>query len=707
MNVLQLVPNLEVGGVETGTIDLARYLTFNAHKACVISGGGKLVKKLDELGARHFKMPIGRKNPFLFIYMILAVRDIILTENIDIVHARSRVPALIGFFAARLTSKIFITTAHGQYKKHLLSYVMGWGKYVIVANQLMAQHMMDNFRVRFDKIRVIPRGVDTRKFLFQLPDDRIHDKFTVGMIARMTPLKGHPDFVKSASILSRSINKLKVYIVGSEKMGKLEYINDINLVIKRLALTDIIEFIDYSDDVPALLTKLDVLVSANREKEAFGRIIIEAQSAGVPCVATKVGGVADLIEHGKTGLLCEPSNPQDMASKIMTLYHDEGLRNELAINGRKFVEQKYSLDNMVKSTFEVYKEAMDSVRILVIKLGAVGDAILSIPSIRALRLRYPKAVIKLLTGSESFEVLKYLPYIDGIINYDYKRKDRGVRGFMRIASELRREDFDIVIDFQNNKKSHQLSFYSFAPLRYGYDNGKFSFLLNKKVKDDGGPIDPIAHQMKVLKLLGISDIDKKLALFPSKEDRIWVVNFLKDNWVNLNKPIITLNLESSAKWVTKRWPVEYFIELTERLAKEFMIRVIVTGQNLRDKRSLKFIDKTVKCKPLITIGKIALGELIALIEKSNLVVTSDSAPMHIAAALNTPFIAIFGPTDPKRHLAPADKFRLMKKDMKCSPCYHNVCRKGYLCMKSIKPDEVFEAICDMLNLKDSAVRVTK
>ncbi len=697
MNVLQLVPRLEIGGVERGTVDFARYLTLNGHKAVVISGGGRLVKKLDEVGARHYTFPIGQKNPFVILIMIFRVCDIIKKENINIVHARSRIPALIGFFASRFSLRTFITTAHGQYKKHIFSYIMGWGKFVIVANSIMARHMIDSFNVRVNKIRIIPRGVDIKKFGFILPDDRFHEYFTLGMISRMTPLKGHLDFIKAVSILSRSINKLKAYIVGDKKSAKSEYLNQINLFIKRLSLNDIIEFLDETDDVPSMLSKLDVLVSANREQEAFGRIIIEAQSSGVPCVATRVGGVVDIIEDGVTGFLCEPSNPQEMARKILVLYKDERLRNTLAKNARKSVEEKYTLDKMMQSTLKVYEEAMKSFRILVIKISALGDVILSIPSIRAIRAKYPKATIKVLVGLESRDVLKNLPYIDEIIVCDFKNRDRFLKGLMRIANILRDEDFNITVDFQNNKKSHLLGFLSFAPERYGYDNGKFSFLINRKVKDSGLPLRPIEHQMKVLRLMGIfGEIDRELKLTPSREERLWAEKFLKSNWVNPAGPIISLNLESSSRWITKRWPIEYFIELSERLAKEFFVRVIVTGQNPSDERNKKF-QKSAKCKPIVSIGKTTLGQLMALIETSSLLVTSDSAPMHIASACGTPFIALFGPTDPQRHLPPAKNYKVIKKDMKCSPCYKATCRKGYKCMKAIKPDEVYEAICEILN----------
>ncbi|MCX5715471.1 MAG: glycosyltransferase, partial [Candidatus Omnitrophica bacterium] len=111
----QVLPELKIGGVETGTIDLAKWLKEHGHKPVIVSGGGRLVRQLENLGIRHYELPIGKKSPFTIIPMIRALRQIIIKEDIHIVHARSRIPALSAFFAARATQRAFITTAHGYY----------------------------------------------------------------------------------------------------------------------------------------------------------------------------------------------------------------------------------------------------------------------------------------------------------------------------------------------------------------------------------------------------------------------------------------------------------------------------------------------------------------------------------------------------------------------------------------------------------------
>ena len=153
MNILQILPEFDVGGVETGTLDLARELVKRGHGAVVVSNGGRLVKDLIDAGARHIQLPVHEKSIFTVMRMVRKLEDIIKDERIDIVHARSRIPAIIAFFAARHTNCGFITTAHGYYSRHFLSRVMGWGRFVIVASSIVGRHMIEAFGVPHERIR--------------------------------------------------------------------------------------------------------------------------------------------------------------------------------------------------------------------------------------------------------------------------------------------------------------------------------------------------------------------------------------------------------------------------------------------------------------------------------------------------------------------------------------------------------------------------
>ncbi|MFA5500591.1 MAG: lipopolysaccharide heptosyltransferase II [Candidatus Omnitrophota bacterium] len=698
MNILQILPSLEFGGVETGTIDLARYLVRKGHKAIVISGGGKLVRELDKIGARHYTLPVGKKSLLNMIRMVRAVSDIIRNEDIDIVHVRSRVPALIAFIASRRTNRVFLTTAHGYYKKKFLSTVMGWGRFVIVPSNIIAKHMVNDFGVPYERIRFIPRGVDLSRFKFRDPDTWSNKGFTVGMVSRITPLKGHAYFIKAVSLLNRKIPNLKVIIAGSAPKDK--YKEDLDLLVRRLGLANTIEFLGAQEDVPSIMKQLDCLVSATITPEAFGRSIVEAQASGVPVVSTRVGGVVDIITDNRTGLFCDAQDPHDMADKIFRLYQDKALWRDMVVQGRKCVEDNFNLDLMMTKTLDVYGEALRALNILVIKLSAIGDVILSVPSLRSIRAKYKDATIKVLVGLQARETLDRCPYINEKIVYDLKGKDRGVKGLWNMGRELRKGCFDIVIDLQNNKKSHLLAFLSMAPMRYGYKNGKFSFLLNNRIKDDAPYLDPLDHQFRVLRLAGIKPVDKKLELWPSASDDEKVANFLNDNWIKPAQSMIGINVRASSKWITKNWPPKHIAELCDKLASEFNIRTVLTG-TAEDAPFIEKIRDHSSSKPLVAAGRTGILELASLIKRCKVYITPDSAPMHIASAMGTPFIALFGSTDPKRHVVPSQNSIVIRKELKCSPCYNPSCMKKYKCMNSITVDEVFRAVMSVFQKGDA------
>ena len=690
MNILQLVPKLNVGGVEKGTIEVARYLTLHGQKAVVVSGGGVLEKKLAAIGARHYLVPIGSKNPIVMIGCYFKLCHIIKKENIDIVHARSRVPALIGYFAAKSTHRVFLTTAHGQYKKKLISRVMGWGKLVIVANETMARYMKENFEVPLRKAVIIPRGVDLKKFSFTSPSERKGKTFRVGMVSRFTPLKGHLDFLKAMSYVSRKIHNLEIILMGDKASAKEEYMKKMELTIRRLMLGSIVKFKTSDEDVSEVMQTLDVLVSANIAQEAFGRSIIEAQASGVPVVATEVGGVVENVVNGQTGLLCEPMNPSDMADKIMAYQQDPNLMETVARTARSNVEKRYSVEKTMDMTLKTYSRALSAKNILVFKISSLGDIILSVPSLRAVRKRFPGATIKVLVDVKFREVLEKCPYVDEVISCDFKGRDKGL-GQLKLAARLRSEDFDISIDFQNNRKSHLLAFLASIPERYGYNNGKWSFLLNRRIALPVKPMGPVEHQGYVLGLLGITNTDKHLELWPSDESEKWAEKFLAASWLKKDQKLVAISLSASQRWQTKNWGVAPMAELADMLAREKSIRVVLLGVEAERPDVSAFLKKS-GAKPIDAVGRTDVARLISLIKRCNALITGDSAPMHIAAATGTPFVAIFGPTDPNRHLSPAERKIVIKKKVKCSPCYKPTCWKNMKCMTSIKPAEVFNAV---------------
>ena len=695
MNILQVLPELKTGGVETGVVDLTKELVKKGHKSVVISAGGALVDDIKKAGGIHYELPVHEKNPITVIKMVSKICDVIEGEDIDIIHARSRVPAYAGFLAAYKKKIPFITTCHGYYSKHILSRVMSWGKLIIVASQVMAKHMIEDFAVPRHKIRLISRGVDLDKFKYTPPNQKKDTgEFTIGIIGRITPIKGHTDFIRAIAKVARIMPKIKVLVVGSAPAKKEKYEAELKTLVNRLSLSKYVSFLGNRADVPELLKKMDLLVLSTTAPEAFGRVIIEAQAAGVPVVSTKVGGVVDIIKHQRNGLLVASGDWSAMADAIVKVLKDRKLSADLAKQARTDVERNFSLEKMYKKTIRVYEEAKNNVNILVIKISAIGDIILSIPSLAAIRKHFPGAKIVMLVGTKAREVISNCPYIDELVVFDEERQGR-LKKILEFSRILRRESFDIVIDLQNNRSSRLLGFFSMSPKRIGYKSKKFDFLLTNRVDGVKLQIPPVEHQFKLLRNLGIQGPPEKLHLFPLESDQHNIDKMLESEWLSEKQILVGINIGSSALWETKRWAVENFIKLCRKFSQKD-IRVVVTGSK-QDMPVVEKLISSLKSKPINMVGKTTLMELACLIKRCKLFITGDSAPLHIACAMSTPCIALFGPTDPQRHRQPTSSTLVIHKKLDCSPCYKKFCN-NIKCMQKISVEEVFETAVSMLKV---------
>ena len=205
-------------------------------------------------------------------------------------------------------------------------------------------------------------------------------------------------------------------------------------------------------------------------------------------------------------------------------------------------------------------------------------------------------------------------------------------------------------------------------------------------------IAPVEHQFRVLAMLGIEKPLRDLELWPSADDEEAVRRLLEGEWVGENQVLVGINPGASPKWATKKWSPENFAKVCDALALE-EIRTVLVGSKAEAETGIEIL-KLTKSKPINLISKTSLTELAALMKRFKCLITSDSAPMHIAAAMKTPFVALFGPTAPMRHLPPAGKYVVITKDLRCAPCYKPIC-SDTRCMREITVAEVLKAVKDV------------
>ena len=709
MNILQVISKLDSGERSRDVLSLTRFLTLNGHKVIVASPKSEFVKEIDQVGARHYKVGLGG-NILMIPVCVLRLVDIARRENIQVLHSRDGFSAFAAFFAARFTGKVFISSVYENAKGNFFNKSQFWAKRVILLSASQARALTKDSSILKRKISIVPPAVDRDSLKFEISKENnpalqkagsLKGYFVIG--AFFLPEEGIAgNFIQTISALSRSVSRLKVFITDEPFLRYKDAKEKLKLLIKRHLLDSVVTFLPQSE-YRRMMPMFDLFFQLNTENKISARLLLEAQAQGVPVLTDYAEWIDDYARDNETAIITKGQSPKDVAAKIIDFQKDGKLKNEIAQKAKDQINEKFHIKKIMESTLNIYTEASNTLNILIIKIAALGDVILSVPSIRAIREKFPNAKIAVLTDISNRDLFRDSPLVDEIIVCDFKERDSGFKGFLRVAKNLRSEDFDIAVDLQNNKKSHILSFLSCAPKRYGYDNGKLSFLLNRKIKDNKNPINPIDHQARVLGLLGAYNIDKKLELWYSKEDESWVSDFLKSHWIKEDSKLIAVSIGSSPRWVTKLWSVEYYVELCNRLAKNFGIRVILIGSEKTGARAENFLKRT-KCKPINALGKTSIPRLAALVRKCDLLLGSDSAPIHVAASVGTPVVSFFGPTDPRRHLAPESKNVVLKKDLKCSPCYRTRCEKGYACMTSIKPDEVYKVILETLKLKDKVLK---
>ena len=359
MKILHIVPALEAGGVETGTIDLAVSLKKLGEEVIVISNGGRLVKSLEDNGILHIKLPVHSKSP-VGLLLIPKVASIIKSHDIDIVHASSRVPAWVGFLACKLTKTPFVTSCHGYYSRHFFSGIMARGKLVMVISKSIGERMKEAFGVPDKKIRLVYRGLDIAKYPYE-PNKYNKEKksFKIINLGRLTPIKGQHEFISAMRHVADRIKNVEAWIVGNVDPGKEEYLKELKSLTGKLKLTEHVKFLGLRSDTRDLLKKADLLVLSTTMPEGFGRALIEAGAIGTAVCASDIGGIPEIVENKTSGLLFPVKNIFNMADAIVRMLGDRVLSKKCAATLRKKVEQNFTLEKMTRSTLAVYREAIN------------------------------------------------------------------------------------------------------------------------------------------------------------------------------------------------------------------------------------------------------------------------------------------------------------------------------------------------------------
>jgi glycosyltransferase involved in cell wall biosynthesis len=381
--VLQIIPELDAGGAERTTVDVAAALAAVGAKALVATEGGRLIGELQAKGGHWLRFPAASKNPASMAINVVRLMALCRREGVQIVHARSRAPAWVALGAARRLGLPFVTTYHGSYSgrtgvKVLYNSVMARGD-VVIANSRYTADLIHRLHAEQagDRVRVIHRGTDLavfnpvavgagrvealRRAWGVAPHERV-----ILLAARLTAWKGHRVLIDAAAQMrDRGVPDLAVVLAG-DPQGRAAYERELDALITARGLGGIVRRVGHCTDMPAAFRAASVVAVPSVEPEAFGRSAVEAQALGTPVVVSDLGAVPetvlappDVSASQRTGWRVPPGDAGALAAALAeALSLGASARDALVRRGRAHVEANFSLERMAGDTLAVYAELL-------------------------------------------------------------------------------------------------------------------------------------------------------------------------------------------------------------------------------------------------------------------------------------------------------------------------------------------------------------
>ena len=381
--ILQVIPDLEAGGAERTTVDVAEGLSHVGARALVATEGGRLVGELQAKGGAWVPFPAATKNPFAMLLNVRRLARICREEEVAIIHARSRAPAWVGLGVSRSLKLPFVTTYHGSYAgrssvKMLYNSVMARGDVVIANSHYTADLIRSNHPAARDRIRVIHRGTNFAVFSpAGVAPERVeavrrawgvapHERVVL-LAARLTGWKGQKVLIEAAAKLRDAGLADVSFVLAGDPQGRDTYVRELDSLIASRKLKGVVRRVGHCTDMPAAFLAASVVTVPSTEPEAFGRAAVEAQAMGTPVVVSDLGAVPETVlsppavpPQERTGWRVKPGDAGALAEAVgEALALGATARAALGSRARAHVERHFSLEQMVSSTLDVYSALME------------------------------------------------------------------------------------------------------------------------------------------------------------------------------------------------------------------------------------------------------------------------------------------------------------------------------------------------------------
>ncbi len=342
--------------------------------------------------------------------------------------------------------------------------------------------------------------------------------------------------------------------------------------------------------------------------------------------------------------------------------------------------------------------------ILVVRTDRIGDVVLTTPVLEALRKAYPSARISIMVTSATKDVVEGNPFIDEVISYDKRGKDKGFLGFWRFIRFLKSKKFDLAINYHLKNRTNFMLFHAGIPNRIGFANDKFGFLLTESYPDPrtDGTKHEAEYCLDLLRNIGVDHQGFQVHVPIHRASEVWVAKLFAENHINPDDRLIAIH--PGASCLSKRWPPQRFAEVADILEKEYQAKIIVIGSG-DNQLVAREVLLSMKQSVVDMTGRTTISHLISLLKRCALLISNDSGPVHLAVGVQTPVVSIFGRNQAglsATRWKPLGELDIaLHHDIGCKVCLAHNCDRHFQCLRSITVDHVVEAARTILKKKIS------
>jgi lipopolysaccharide heptosyltransferase II len=703
LTILQVLSWLNYGGVESYAIALSRALQQRGHRVIVASSGGQLVPELRSAGLEHFQVDF--TGPRL-LPGVIALRRLLEQEQVDLVNAHNWRAGLACYLACRRAGVPHVLTIHGTRRPLHRHGVFYWSKHVLAVSEASRQNLVRGFGLAPERVLLTRIAVDCERFRPSPPDAALEVELglrpgapRVVHVSRFSRSKARVASALIAAMrpLEANVPGVELVLVGQgpEESAIAAEAEDANRQFGRRAVFAL----GGRSDIARLLALADVVV-------ATATAALEAMACGKPVLAGGKGGYFGLVtpenladaENSCFGdhRDLEPLAPERLAADLRPLLCDPQQRARLGTASRAAVEACHSAPQVAAEVEDIYGRVLcdrgQVKKIVVFHLNQIGDLLFTLPALKALREAFPQAHITSVVRPH----LAALLASGGLVDAIWSRRPGPLWLMLQWGAWLRRDlRPDLAITFSQSASMAFCAWRSGAPHRVGYLDSDLCRLLNHRVQVRGIP-----SPTKVLRLL------RAMGLVPAKSDYVGLLGLTDGDRAMGNAvleryggqgdgPLVALAPGESSKRPYKAWTAERFRDLAEALVRARGVRLVVVG----GERDRHLGDAVLSALPGSAgagnlVGRTTPYELAAVLAQCDLLIGIDSGPMHLAAALGKPVVALFGPTDPALTGPQGEGHEVIFHRQPCwRPCIHPMIPKACdrRCLKAITVEEVLAA----------------